>query len=238
LRFGIVGRIKQTQKGQYRPNFNLAIYGADHQHRFLTEIGAHGARGEIGESILDFVDSLAPNTNVDTIPREVWQQVKLRMKDSGVTARGLAAALGKAYNGSAAFKTAPSRERLGRVAVALEDPDLHVLAESDLFWDAILSIEACGEEPVFDATVPGTHNFIANGIIAHNSIEQDADVVAFVHREEYYKPDDPEVRGKALIIVGKQRNGPTGDITLTFLREFTKFVPYSPVMMGETEPDF
>ena len=70
------------------------------------------------------------------------------------------------------------------------------------------------------------------------SIEQDADVVMFVFREEVYKPDDPELKGKATIIVAKQRNGPTGDVTLTFLREFTKFVPYSPMMVGETEPDF
>jgi replicative DNA helicase len=70
------------------------------------------------------------------------------------------------------------------------------------------------------------------------SVEQDADVVLFVFREEYYKPDDPELRGKATIIIAKQRNGPTGDVTLTFLREFTKFVPYSPMMVGETEPDF
>jgi replicative DNA helicase len=70
------------------------------------------------------------------------------------------------------------------------------------------------------------------------SVEQDADVVMFVYREEYYKPDDPTLRGKATIIVAKQRNGPTADVGLTFLREFTKFVPYSPIMVGETEPDF
>jgi replicative DNA helicase len=70
------------------------------------------------------------------------------------------------------------------------------------------------------------------------SVEQDSDVVLFVFREEYYKPDDPSLKGKATIIIAKQRNGPTGDVTLTFLREFTKFVPYSPMMAGETEPDF
>ena len=70
------------------------------------------------------------------------------------------------------------------------------------------------------------------------SVEQDSDVVLFVFREEYYKPDEPELKGKATIIIAKQRNGPTGDVTLTFLREFTKFVPYSPMMVGETEPDF
>ena len=44
--------------------------------------------------------------------------------------------------------------------------------------------------------------------------------------------------GKAQLIVAKQRNGPTDDVDMTFLRECTKFVPYSPVMSGETEPGF
>ena len=44
--------------------------------------------------------------------------------------------------------------------------------------------------------------------------------------------------GKAQIIIAKQRNGPTDDVDLTFLRECTKFVPYSPTMSGETEPGF
>jgi replicative DNA helicase len=70
------------------------------------------------------------------------------------------------------------------------------------------------------------------------SVEQDSDVVVFVYREEYYKPDDPELKGKATLIIAKQRNGPTGDITLTFLRECTKFLPYSPIAMEEGEPAF
>lgn len=69
------------------------------------------------------------------------------------------------------------------------------------------------------------------------SIEQDSDLVMFVYREVVYNRETPEP-GKAQIIVAKQRNGPTGDIDLTFLRECTKFVPYSPMMPGETEPGF
>ena len=54
------------------------------------------------------------------------------------------------------------------------------------------------------------------------SLEQDADVVMFIYREEEYKPSD-ENRGIAEIIIGKQRNGPTGTVKLAFIREFTRF---------------
>jgi len=123
------------------------------------------------------------------------------------------------------------------LSAVLRSPELHSVAESDLFWDEIRSIESLGVQPVFDATVHETHNFIANGIVTHNSIEQDSDVVVFVYREVVYKPDTAEP-GKAQFIIAKQRNGPTDDVDMTFLRECTKFVPYSPVMSGETEPGF
>jgi replicative DNA helicase len=69
------------------------------------------------------------------------------------------------------------------------------------------------------------------------ALEQDADVVMFVFREEMYKKDDESLRGKAEILIAKQRNGPTGDVKLTFLHEFTKFVKYREVAEGETAPD-
>jgi replicative DNA helicase len=55
------------------------------------------------------------------------------------------------------------------------------------------------------------------------SIEQDADVVAFIFREEIYKPDDPELDGIAEIIIRKQRNGPTGKVKMAFLKSSTRF---------------
>ena len=60
----------------------------------------------------------------------------------------------------------------------------------------------------------------------------------FVYREEYYKPEDPSLHGKAEIIVGKHRNGPTGTVQLTFMRDQTKFVDHAVVMPGETEIGF
>jgi replicative DNA helicase len=75
---------------------------------------------------------------------------------------------------------------------------------------------------VFDATVLGTHNFIANGVVAHNSIEQDADVVCFIYRDESYNPESTD-KGTAEIIVAKHRNGPTGKVKLAFNEELTRF---------------
>src|SRR5579864_3032262 len=72
-------------------------------------------------------------------------------------------------------------------------------------------------------TRPGDHRPQLSDLRESGSIEQDADLVAFIFREEVYKPDREDLRGLAELQVAKQRNGPTGRVNLVFLREFTKF---------------
>ncbi len=64
------------------------------------------------------------------------------------------------------------------------------------------------------------------------AIEQDADVIMFVYRHEVYEPDNDQYKGMAEIIIGKQRNGPIGTKTLSFIGKFTRFENYTPMMSG------
>jgi replicative DNA helicase len=97
------------------------------------------------------------------------------------------------------------------------------VATGDVVWDRIESIEPLGPAPVFDATVKGTHNFIADGIFAHNSIEQDSDMVILLHREDAYERESPRA-GEADFIVAKHRNGPTTTVTVAFQGHYSRFV--------------
>jgi replicative DNA helicase len=115
------------------------------------------------------------------------------------------------------------RPRLARVAAVLDAADLELHATNDVHWDRVVAIEPLGVRDVYDATVPGHHNFVANGIAVHNSIEQDADVVILLHRDDYYDKESPRA-GEADFIVAKHRNGPTDTITVAAQLHFSRFV--------------
>ena len=227
LRFGISTRVRTTHKAGYRDGFTLDISGADSQRRFLQEIGVHGSRGVAADRLLAVIRDTKANTNVDTVPVEVWDTVKTVMTDRTMTQRRFQKALGVQYNGTAIYRHAPSRERLGRVAAVLDSAELELYAVNDVLWDEVVSIEPDGVEEVFDATVLGGHNFVANGIAVHNSIEQDADMVILLHREEAYERESPRA-GEADLIVAKHRNGPTDTIVLAFQGHYSRFTNMAP----------
>ncbi|WP_298210920.1 replicative DNA helicase [Ferrimicrobium sp.] len=101
----------------------------------------------------------------------------------------------------------------------------HVLALDDgatVVTRTIISFESLAPELVFDIEVLDSHCFYANGALVHNSLEQDADIVMFIYRDEAYRPDSPD-RGVAEIIIAKHRSGPVGTVHLAFMENWALF---------------
>jgi replicative DNA helicase len=169
-RVGILASVREVDNHGHRIGYQIWIYGAEQQRRFLTDVGIHGARGSRLASAIAALEGLASNPDVDELSHPVLEQ----------------------------------------------------LASDDLTWDEIVEIEPLGEQEVFDATVDQHHNFVAEGLVLHNSIEQDADIVGFIYRDEVYDEDSPD-KGIAELIVAKHRNGATGVVKLAFLNHLTTF---------------
>ncbi len=110
-----------------------------------------------------------------------------------------------------------------------------IQTDSDIYWDEIISITEIGMEDVYDATVENVHNFVANDILVHNSIEQDSDIVMFLLRREYYDPYDKP--GLAELIIAKNRHGSVGSVNMTYRKELAQFANYSPIHATGSQSD-
>jgi replicative DNA helicase len=129
--------------------------------------------------------------------------------------------------GPSHFGFSPGRTQTTTYALALDSPQLENWASSDLFWDRVVAVTPAGEEDVFDLTVPGVANWLADGVVSHNSgaLEQDADMILLIYREEVYDRNTTK-KGVAEIDLVKHRNGEIGMFMLTFQGQFTRFANY------------
>ena len=222
-RFGIVGRIKKVKyKNSLRPGYQLSISNIPDILTFANKIGIHGLRGEQLKSLVAQIGDTKTKTWIDTLPVEIWHLIESERKLKGISRKIMMSDMGISSLGSSLYKSGISRERLERVANSLDSNLLREYIQDDIFWDKVIAIEPLGPMEVYDATVEENHNFIANGIVAKNSIEQDADVVILLHREEMYEKESPRA-GEADVIIAKQRSGPTGTIALAWQAKYTKF---------------
>ena len=224
LRLGINSIRSRVGNTRGRPQHHVKLTGAADVSLFLAVVGCIGeGRVATGRRIELALAAKRANTNRDVIPAAAWRSVVEPARvAASVTTREFQSDLGNAYCGSALYRANLSRERAARAGEVLGCDELTRLAASDVYWDRVVSIEPEGVEEVYDLTVEGLHNFVAEDIVVHNSIEQDADLVMFIYRDEYYNKESERL-GEADFIVAKHRNGPIGDVALTFLPKYPKF---------------
>lgn len=226
LRLTINARLSvNPQPGKGRDQYHVWVTGKPNLTKFIKLIEAVGKyKKQALIEIAEYLEVRPANTNRDVIPREICRLYAVpAMQPCGLTGRQMQAQLGSPYCGTSFYKKNLSRERATRVGQVVQSDEIYCLANSDIYWDEIVSIETDGETDVYDLTVPRFHNFMANNLVVHNSIEQDADLIIMLYRDCYYHPDSPD-RDVAEIIITKHRNGPTGTVKLLFKPELTKFL--------------
>jgi len=171
-------------------------------------------------------DSLAltyAKTNRDVLPHEAWRLFVIpAMQTIGMTKSQMQVALGWIHYGGGLYGQNLSRERAIRVAQIVGSEQLAKLAQSDVYWDKIISIEPDGEAEVYDLTVDELHNFVAGDIVLHNSIEQDSDIVMFIYRDDLYNQES-ERKISQILLSQNIDNGPVGEISLYFQASQTRF---------------
>jgi replicative DNA helicase len=231
LRLGIVARIRTVHTEGYRPCHTVDVSGGDAQAQFVSTVGGVGPRERRAEALGTALAARERNPNVDTLPEEVLQRVCAVMGERGITRSRIAAMRGFI---NVNLDHSPSRTLISSYAEILEDESLRLASQSDLFWDRVTSISEDGEEEVFDLTVPGPANWLADGIVSHNSgaIEQDADMILLIYRDEVYDKNTTK-KGIAEIELVKHRNGEIGQFLLTFQGQFTRFSNYAPDSYAE-----
>jgi replicative DNA helicase len=171
LRLGIVASIRPLRREVYEGTDTVAREvritsreGLDAFARLVPVVGKEDRLARVAQTGM----LRQPKVYVDTLPLEVWDKVIAAKGDRSWA--DVSAAVGHPRNHNWHVRTrGVSRTRLATLADATQSQELHTLAASDLWWDAVAAIEPVGEVETYDLTVPGVHNFVADDIVVHNS---------------------------------------------------------------------
>jgi chromosome segregation protein len=185
LRFGVVGRVVSTQKAATntaarirRTYYSVMVYGCEQLRTLASRLAFKGSKRQALEALRALVQ--AANPNDDVVPGAT-RLVRDLVRRAGISVKRVRAECPTlaAYVEQRCEATRPGLnrvleivKRVGRTEVAVSRgiERLDALASSDVYWDEIVSIDPMpATEWVYDLTVEGHHNFIANGMVVHNS---------------------------------------------------------------------
>jgi DNA polymerase-3 subunit alpha len=207
LRLGIISRVRTVEfpYKEGRVGYQVFVTGYANFIPFRAAIGSHFV-SDRRRSLLDQLCS-QPTTAAlgtkDIVPAAVKEYVRAAKDASHLTWGEITAQTGIAPREfsptNSAGKVGFGRATLQRVGAFFDDPNLKRYAESDLYWDRIVSIEYVGEKQTYDLEIGEVHNFIANDILVHNSHAADYGVIAV--QTAYLKSHYPAEYMSALMSV-------------------------------------
>jgi replicative DNA helicase len=170
LRFGIVARLKRksvSYRGEKQQCWQLEITDQLSLSTFIEQIGIFGKEAAIA-AVSTAILNRRYQTNADLIPVQVWSKLQSAKQEKSWEELARCAGLTDSSHPHVG-KRSLSRGRLLKLAGSLGHSELMDRADSDVYWDQIVSIKYVGDKQVYDLTIPDTHNFIANDICVHNT---------------------------------------------------------------------
>lgn len=222
LRLGIVSILNEKKvkyKGKYRKSWQVVITDTDNIRKFAEQINL---RSSYKKKELEKIFKLANQRNhcnnryLDTIPKNIWSYIKKVQKEKGLLNREVCGEKKGVRNGARLHtKYSVSREKLSTYADNLKDNYLKKLANNDILWDEVVSIEYIGDKQTYDLTVPETHTFISDDIISHNTFSMILHMVFYA----FTNPDS-----KQLVVA------PLGIQVDTIFKEVRKFIDQHPLL--------
>lgn len=178
LRLGILSGVHEKSfkyRGQRRPGYTVHLFGLGMRERFLEVIGPHIiTRDSAVADLRSALESRQPGrVSKDTIPANIRTWVADEKKRLGLTWSEFESRSGVSmkefYGKGSKNKRGFRRSTISMLADYCQSERLRQQAVSDIFWDEVVSIEPKGVQETFDLTVDQDHNFVANGLIVHNS---------------------------------------------------------------------
>ena len=199
LRLGVIARTR-TVEFPYkdgRTGYQVFVTGNENMALFAERIGCHFLGSERQEKLKQlFLEGSASSSSKDIIPVKVRDLVRTAKDRKGVTWVEMTAETGCSARdfypvGTNKAKLGFTRDMIGKLAGYFDDEQIAKHANSDIYWDRIKRIEYVGEKQTYDLEVPGTHNFVANDIIVHNSHSAAYSVLAFKtgYIKAHYPPE-------------------------------------------------
>lgn len=180
LKFGLVAiltPVRVKHRGRYKESWQVKLRDSEQVHNFLLKIGFLGRKQDIALHVLDKLNVIKSNRNIDLIPPEIWDILDQKFESYRKTHYGCRRFLknggdqGRGKEGHCGSRgKSISRGLLRRIAQFLDnDQELLSLAESDILWDEIVSIEYAGHHETVDVSMAEDPNFVVNNFITHNT---------------------------------------------------------------------